>query len=141
MITIQLYLLICILALAGKDADSFRLKDHNAAGRLTDRRINRWHRDGVLLWALITISPTYMAYCLHLDWWMVPAYSCILRAAFFDPFFNRWAGLQVTYLGGSAGWDRLFVNIFGLNGALKKSAAAIAVIIVLNIIFKSSFLP
>jgi hypothetical protein len=136
MIAQEVYLLIGILFLAGKDATSFRLKDHNAYGQLTDKRIVRWHRDGVILWLLLSLPLAYY----NSQWWLVMTYSVLIRAATFDPAFNKWAGLKITYLGGSAYFDRLFVRILGKNGALKKTCIVTVVIITLNIIFKSSLI-
>lgn len=123
----QIYLLLCILFLAGKDATSYRLKDHNSpASSLQDSRIKRWHRDGAALWVLVT---------LPVAWFISPwlaLYSILLRGALFDPWFNKWAGLRVGYLGGSAWFDRLFKKVFGDYGALKKSIVFLILIGVLN---------
>jgi hypothetical protein len=130
----QLYLLITILFLAGKDATSFRLKDQNATGGLIMGRIKRWHRDGFALWILITIP---VAWFIH---WEMAAFSILIRASVFDLGFNKWGGLPTTYLGGTAGTDKLMVKIFGLHGAIRKSvvfAFLVAAVNVLNLfIFK-----
>lgn len=124
----QLYLLICILFLAGKDATSYRLKDHNRpAGSLQSNRIKRWHRDGVVLWVLYTLPVAYFV-----SGWML-LYSVLIRGSVFDIGFNRWSGLDITYLGGSSWWDKFFVKIFGQHGALWKSLAFIVLLGIANI--------
>lgn len=126
----QLYLLVCILFLAGKDATSYRLKDHNRpAGSLQSNRIKRWHRDGVALWVLVTLPVAYFV-----SGWLL-LFSVLIRAAVYDPAFNKWGGLDMDFLGGSAWWDRLFVKIFGLRGALKKSMFFIAMVVLMNIFY------
>lgn len=124
----QLYLLICILFLAGKDATSFRLKDQSAAGQLIMNRIKRWHRDGVALWILVTIPCVYF---IHPE---MAAFSLLIRGAVFDIGFNKWAGLDITYLGGTAWSDKLMVKLFGLHGAIKKSLAFAFLVAVLNVL-------
>lgn len=127
----QLYLLICILFLAGKDATSYRLKDHNRpAGSLQSNRIKRWHRDGVALWVLCTLPVAYFV-----SGWML-LYSVLIRGSVFDLGFNKWAGLDIDFLGGSAWWDRFFVKIFGQRGAIKKSIAFIVLLVIANIFLK-----
>jgi hypothetical protein len=127
----QLYLLICILFLAGKDATSYRLKDHNRpAGSLQSNRIKRWHRDGVALWVLCTLPVAY-----YVSEWLL-LYSVLIRGAVFDLMFNKWAGLQIAFLGGSAFWDKFFVKIFGQHGALKKSVAFAILLAVANVLVK-----
>lgn len=124
----QAYLMICILFLAGKDATSYRLKDHNrSAGSLQSNRIKRWHRDGVALWVLVTLPVAYFV-----SGWLL-LYSVLIRGAVFDLGFNKWAGLQTTYLGGSAFWDKFFVKIFGQHGAVWKSIAFGVILIIINI--------
>jgi hypothetical protein len=113
----QLYLLLGILFLAGKDATSYRLKDHNVSGKLIMGRIKRWHRDGLVLWLLITLP---MIYFVH---WQMAIYSVLIRASIFDMAFNKWGGIASTYLGGTAWADKAFVKIFGVHGAIKKSLA------------------
>lgn len=126
----QLYLLICILFLAGKDATSYRLKDHNRpAGSLQTNRIKRWHRDGVALWVLCTLPVAVLV----TPWLFL--LSGIIRAAFFDPAFNKWAGLDLNFLGGSAMFDRMFVKIFGVRGALFKAAFFFSALIAVNIFY------
>lgn len=131
MIITQIYILVCILFLAGKDASSYKLKDKNNIGPLTDKRIKRWHRDGVALWLLITLAPVYYQ---HLYWIML--YSLLIRLSVFDLAFNYWAGLPYKYLGSTALADKLFSKIFGLQGAVKKSLFFLAILITLNILIK-----
>lgn len=123
----QAYLLICILFLAGKDATSYRLKDHNRpASSLQDNRIKRWHRDGVALWILVTLPVAWF-----ISPWLL-LYSVLIRGAVYDPAFNKWGGLRTGYLGGSAWFDKLFKKLFGDYGALKKSVVFILLIVGLN---------
>lgn len=127
----EFYLLACILFLAGKDATSYRLKDHNRpAGSLQSNRIKRWHRDGVALWVLCTLPVAYFV-----SGWLI-LYSVLIRGAVFNPAFNRWAGLDENYIGGSAWFDKLSVKIFGAKGALWQSLFFIVLLIVANIFLK-----
>jgi|SRR6476620_2280379 len=124
----QLYLLIGILFLAGKDATSFRLKDKNETGNLIMGRIKRWHRDGLVLWLLLTLP---ISYFIH---WEMAIVSVLIRGSVFDLAFNKWGGLSTTYLGGTAWADKIMVKIFGLHGAIKKSLAFAFLWAVLNVL-------
>jgi hypothetical protein len=131
-----LYLLIFKLFLAGKDASSYLLKDKSASGHLTNYRIKRWHRDGVAIDVMNTLS---VAYIFGPAWWQVILISLLLRLAVFDLAFNKWAFLNINYLGSTAWADKLFVKIFGINGAIKKSlffAITIVLYCIAKIIFK-----
>lgn len=114
---LQIYLVACTLFLAGKDASSHLLKAKND-DTLTLNRIKRWHRDGVAMYLL------YIAPCIVLAgdrWYWIVAAALLIRAAIFDLAFNIWASLPENYLGGTAWFDKLFLKIFGLHGASKKS--------------------
>lgn len=125
----QVWLLVTILFLAGKDATSYRLKDHNrAASSLQASRINRWHRDGVCLWVLITLPVFYFISPWQAVW------SVLIRASVWDISFNHWAGLPKRYLGGSAWFDRLFVKVFGTYGAVRKSLAFACILVLSNLL-------
>jgi len=53
MLLAEVLLIIAILFLAGKDASSYLLKDKDNNGdELTLKRIQRWHRDGIVLYLL-----------------------------------------------------------------------------------------
>src|SRR5690349_18584400 len=105
MILAEIYVLICILFLAGKDATSYLLKDTSRPyTRLDQKRIERWHRDGVALNALIIMPIVYL--CPGLYW--IIFYTLIIRLAIFDIAFNRWAGLNYKFLGSTAWADKLF---------------------------------
>lgn len=130
-----IYLLIFKLFLAGKDASSYQLKDKSAYGELTTTRIKRWHRDGVALDVLGTLP---FAYILGPAWWQVILISLLLRLSVFDIAFNKWASLNIHYLGSTAWADRLFVKVFGINGAIKKSLF-FAITIILYCIAKIVF--
>lgn len=126
----QFYLIVCVLFLAGKDADSYQLKEKKD-NALSAGRVKRWHRDGLIL---------YLLYFLPLvvldarDSWKTVIAGVLIRSSLFDLAFNHWAGLPVTYLGGTAWADGLFVKTFGLNGAIRKSIAFAAVLIILNLL-------
>ena len=114
----QIYVLICILFLAGKDATSYLLKDKDAPpSSLNSNRIRRWHRDGVALNVLIIVPIVY----LRSELWMIIPYMLLIRLAVFDLAFNKWAGLNIKCLGSTAWWDKAFSKVFGNNGAIKKS--------------------
>lgn len=132
----QLYLLITKLFLAGKDASSYLLKDKSAVGETTNSRIQRWHRDGVILDILVTIPGAYIA---GNNWWQIVVSSLLLRLATFDLAFNKWSGLSITFLGSTAWVDKQFVKVFGTNGAVKKSLFFFILLVlfdVAKIIFK-----
>lgn len=109
------YLLCSTLFLAGKDADSYQLKDKQD-NNLSNRRVRRWHRDGMAL-AFLFVVPC----CILGTWYWALISALLVRLSIFDLLFNEWSGLPVTYLGGTAGTDKLFVKIFGIHGALLKS--------------------
>lgn len=134
-IVATLFLLIFKLLLAGKDATSYLLKDKNVEGSLTDKRIDRWHRDGVLIDILntVAVSDTFGG-----QWWQIFVISLLLRLSVYDLAFNHWSKLSLTYLGGSALSDRIFCAIFGKNGAIQKSIVFF-ILLVLFIISKSVF--
>lgn len=113
-----IFLLIFKLFLAGKDASSYLLKDKVAIGELITKRIKRWHRDGVVIDFLNTVS---VAYNFNYDWWQIIFVSLIIRLAVYDICFNHWAGLNINFLGSTAWFDRQFIKVFGINGAVKKS--------------------
>lgn len=126
----ELYLLTCILFLAGKDADSQQLKDKTDNPQ-TRGQVNRWHRDGVALFIL------YLAPLIVWDWrdaWKIVLASGLLRLSVYDLAFNSWASLPITYLGGTAWADRVFVGLFGVNGAVRKSITFLAILIAGNIL-------
>lgn len=134
MILEQIILLITTICLAGKDADSYRLKDKNAPlDTLENKRIQRWHRDGVILNALtilpfITTDPN--------NWYKYILYGLLIRLSVFDIFFNKWAGLPYKFLGSTALVDKLLIKIFGKAGAIKKSLFFLAVLLILNLVIK-----
>jgi hypothetical protein len=115
---IQAYLLTCCLFLAGKDADSYQLKDKKD-NDLSAGRVKRWHRDGFILYVLFIIP---LAVWDNMDNWKILIAAGLIRLAFFDLAFNHWASLPTTYLGSTAWADKQFVKIFGINGAIKKAA-------------------
>lgn len=115
-------LLIFKLFLAGKDATSYLLKEKHEENILTVKRINRWHRDGVALDLLFTIVLAWASD----DWFQTIGQSIIIRAAIFDLAFNYWAQLNIHYLGSTALWDKLFIKIFGINGAVQKAIVFLA---------------
>lgn len=127
----QIYVLVCILFLAGKDATSYLLQDKMSPDtELKLRRIDRWHRDGVALNALIIIPIVYLAPELSL----IILYTVLIRLAIFDLAFNYWTGLKYTHLGSTAMADKFFVKIFGTEGAIKKSLFFLGLTLFLNFI-------
>jgi hypothetical protein len=125
----QIYVLICLLFLAGKDATSYKLMEKDDPYTdLKRKRIRRWHRDGVALNALVITPIVYFR--PELSW--IILYTVLLRLAVFDLAFNYWAGLNIKYLGSTAWADNLFSKIFGKYGAVKKSIFFFALLILLN---------
>lgn len=133
MILCQIYVLVCILFLAGKDATSYLLKDKNRPNdNLNDARIQRWHRDGVALNALVIVPIVYLRPELY---WIV-LYTVLLRLAVFDLAFNKWAKLNYKFLGSTAWTDKFFSKIFGKYGAVKKSLFFLGILVILNFVLK-----
>lgn len=126
-IFIQIYLIICTLFLAGKDASSYLLKEKEK-DNLTEKRIQRWHRDGVILNILFVLPFIYF----KLELFLVPIYAVLIRLSFFDIAFNKWSGLDYRFLGSTAWIDKIFSKIFGKYGAVKKSLVFLIILIVLN---------
>jgi hypothetical protein len=126
----QIYVLVCILFLAGKDATSYLLKDKNQLGLITNSRIDRWHRDGVALNLLVIVPIVYLR--PELSW--IILYTALIRLAVFDLAFNKWAGLDYRYLGSTAWTDKMLIKIFGTNGAVKKSIFFFVLLVILNIL-------
>jgi hypothetical protein len=128
----QVILIIATLILAGKDASSYLLKDKNPQDQvLTIKRIDRWHRDGILLYALYILILAF-----QVNWWHLCIYATLIRLAIFDIAFNFWAGLDFRFLGSTSKVDQFFVKIFGKYGALEKSMIFLIILIVLNIFLK-----
>jgi hypothetical protein len=122
-------LLIFKLFLAGKDATSYLLKD-KIDNELTFKRIKRWHRDGAILDFLFTAVLAWASGSI-LECFIQ---SFLIRLAIYDLAFNYWAGLNIHYLGSTSAVDRIFVKIFGVNGAVQKSLAFLAVLILWGLI-------
>ena len=125
MIILFLYLLLLIGFLAGKDGSSYLLKN-KTDDSLTSGRIKRWHRDGVILMILGTAA-TFVRFDQWINvtiepyWWQAIILASILRVSIFDLLFNKYASLNIHYLGGTALSDKVFVKIFGINGAVTKA--------------------
>jgi len=129
MIIAEIFLIICILFLAGKDASSYLLKDKLRSDNTIDlNRIKRWHRDGVAL-NILFILPL-----LFIVQWYIIIYALLIRLSFFDIAFNKWAGLNPTFLGSTSEVDKIFIKIFGKKGAIKKSLFFFAILIIFNIL-------
>lgn len=129
MIIAEIFLIICILFLAGKDASSYLLKDKLRSDNTIDlNRIKRWHRDGVAL-NILFILPL-----LFLVQWYIIIYALLIRLSFFDIAFNKWAGLDFRFLGSTSWVDKIFIKIFGKMGAIKKSLTFYSILIILNIL-------
>lgn len=127
----ELYLLIVKLFLAGKDASSYLLKDKSAEGILVGNRIKRWHRDGVAL-DILSVIPS--AYIVGQEWWQLVISNILIRLSFFDIAFNKWAGIDITYLGSTSKFDRFFAKIFGIHGAVRKSLVFFMLLLTFNIL-------
>jgi len=126
----EVYLIICVLFLAGKDADSYQLKDRQD-NNLSAGRVKRWHRDGVTLFILYLLPLAAWHPAL---WWKVLVSAALVRLSLFDLAFNKWAGLSIHYLGGTAIFDKMAARIFGINGAVLKSSVFLALLIALNVL-------
>jgi len=131
MLLAEALLIIAILFLAGKDASSYLLKDKTPNNQeLTLKRIQRWHRDGVALYLLYIIPLLFLE-----NPWLILSYALLIRLAIFDIAFNYWAELDPKFLGSTSKVDQFFARLFGQNGAIKKSAIFLIILLLLNLIF------
>lgn len=131
LIVLEVLYILATLLLAGKDATSYLLKS-KVDDPNTGLRVNRWHRDGFLLASLIALISVLVMPKYY--WFLLPAFL-LIRLALFDLVFNKWSNLDVHYLGSTAKVDQLFIRIFGINGAVKKSIVALVLLVTFNIIF------
>jgi len=129
MLLAEVFLIIAILYLAGKDATSYLLKS-KVDNDLTNIRVKRWHRDGVILYLLYIIPLVFLV-----KYWLILVYALLISLAIFDIAFNYWAGLNPRFLGSTSKIDQFFVKIFGQEGAIKKSAIFLIILLLLNLIF------
>lgn len=129
MILAELYLIICTLFLAGKDATSYLLKDRlSQSTDLTIKRIQRWHRDGVVLFGLFVLPLLFIVSPV------VILYAGLIRLIFFDIAFNKWANLPIKFLGSTSKFDLFFKKYLGEDGAIKKALIFLGILILLNFI-------
>lgn len=127
----QLYIIACTLFLAGHDSTSYLLKSGGTnIGPLLFQRIKRWHRDGSIIFFLCCLPLVYF-----IGWQIIIA-ALLIRLSFFDLAFNVWSELPIERLGTTAFTDRLFANIFGNSGALRKSLLFLVLLVLLNILNK-----
>lgn len=132
----EIYLVICTLFLAGKDATSFLMKE-KATDELLLTRLQHWHRDGVLLYMLFCIPVLFWGSTINhlaLQYKLIPA-VLLIRLSLYDVFFNKWAMLPLKQLGTTAFWDIFFTRIFKKNGAIKKILLFFFLLLVLNFFF------
>ena len=102
--------------LAKKDADSYNLEPHSS-NLAPLSKIKIWHTDGAILDILITLGITISTTC----YWEIPILSLLVRASIYDLVFNKYAGLSMTYFGGTSPFDKLSKKVFGVQGAIKQS--------------------
>lgn len=124
----EIYYIICTIVLAGKDADSYQLKDRKD-NPLSYSRVKRWHRDGLILAALYVVP--FVGWHPEIAWKSCVA-ALLIRLVCFDIPFNIWAPLPVRYIGGTAWVDRQFVSIFGQQGAVQKSLTFLVLLLIQN---------
>jgi hypothetical protein len=117
---------IFILLLGGKDATSYLLREVKDPYKgITKIRLDRWHRDGVLIHSLYTFT---LAWATGL-WVVVPLQTLLVRLAVYDIVFNKWASLPFTYIGETSRVDRFFRKVFGTQGAIKKLIVFLLILI------------
>lgn len=122
---------IFIVLLAGKDATSYLLRGAITPYEgVTKSRLDRWHRDGVLIHALFV---GVLAWATGL-WITIPVQALLLRLGFYDLAFNKFASLPITYIGSTSVIDRIFLKVFGNNGALEKSLTFLLILITWGIL-------
>lgn len=139
----QILILMACFFLAGHDSTSFLLrKGGNNSGTLLYTRLERWHRDGLIIYCLVIIAINLGEICYAIksgvpvsismiDWKMFVA-AGLIRLSFFDLSFNYWSQLPFNLIGTTAFTDRLFAKIFGQKGAVLKSFGFLLVLIGLN---------
>ena len=128
-ITLLIGVIFCGL-LAGKDATSYLMKSNNSTSDINLIRIKRWHRDGMLIHAIFIAIMTWASHA-YIE---TPIQQLLIRLAIFDILFNKYANLDIHYLGSTAWFDKLFVKIFGVNGAIEKSAVFLILLILWGIV-------
>jgi len=130
-IVAQIYVLICTLLLAHKDAMSYLLKD-KVANDTPERLsiISKWHRDGVAMNILFVLPVFILSPALS---WII-LYALLIRLAFFSVAFNYWSKLNHKFLGTTAWSDKVLRKIFGEQGAVKASLFFLSILIILNFI-------
>lgn len=130
----QIYVFICTLLLAHKDAMSYLLKDKNSPDTTEKLSIiSKWHRDGVLMNILFVLPVFVLSPALS---WII-LYAILIRLAIFSVAFNYWAKLNYKFLGTTAITDKLLRKYFGEQGALKSSLFFLTILISLNFIIKT----
>jgi hypothetical protein len=67
-------------------------------------------------------------------WVTVPLQALLVRLGFYDLSFNKWSSLPITFIGNTSSVDRIFLKIFGRNGAVKKSAAFLIVLLLWGVL-------
>jgi hypothetical protein len=120
----EIFFLITQLVLAGKDATSFRMKNA-AMDPLTMIRLNRWHRDGIILAILYLLPCLWLGYS-NGEWksvGLISSGAILIRLTVYDIAFNKYAGLELYYFGSTPKADGIFAKIFGYQGAVRKSLA------------------
>jgi hypothetical protein len=129
-----LYFGIGQLFLVGKDATSYLVKGNQTLTPLLERRLARWHREGVIL-AIILALPLLIFCVLWTDSWYSFGETLLgmflFRLTFYNIAFNKWANLPLGYLGTTPKSDAWFIKIFGLNGALWQALVFFILFIVL----------
>lgn len=133
----EIYFLICQSYQVGKDTISYKLKDVHT-DPLTASRLARWHAHGVIM-ALLSLVPGIVLIWLKFgaSYVYLPAIGAgLIRLALYDISFNKWADLDLSYLGSTPKADRFFIQLFGTNGALKKAL----IFFILLILFQWPFM-
>ena len=127
----ELYVLICTLLLAHKDAMAYLLKDKNSPDTAEKLSIiKKWHNDGFIMNILFVVPVFVLSPVLS---WII-LYALIIRLALFNVAFNYWAKLDYKFLGTTAVTDALLRRYFGEQGAVKASLVFLTLLVILNFI-------
>ena len=131
----QLSFLVFTLFFAGRDSVSITQKEKES-NELTKQRNKWWHTQGGILYVIfvVTVCCTVWYYDSVYFGLKLCFAAALIRVIFFDPALNHWSGWSIRYLGTTAGWDKLFVKVFGKEGAMKKTIAFFVLLVVLNLV-------
>jgi hypothetical protein len=91
--------------------------------------LNAWHFCGGVIYLLACLP------AIALVNWLLVIPCLLVRVSIYDIAHNLFAKFPAGHLGTEAKSDKLFVKLFGKEGAIKKAVAFILILITLNIVY------